>query len=100
MLDVGAAGIEHGNFIRVGVKSSDFVARFGKAQAQRQADVAAADDSYLELGAFEELRLSFDGHGSSRTPGYLIFQRLSCVRMSVNRTRNLVAKTEDPVLKR
>ena len=68
VLDVRAAGIEHVDFVRVGVESGDFVAGFGKAQSQRQANVAAADDSYFELGAFEELGFSFDGHGSSRTP--------------------------------
>src|SRR5207302_10329049 len=68
VLDVRAAGIEHVDFVRVGVESGDFVAGFGKAQSQRQANVAAADDSYFALGAREELGFSFDGHGSSRTP--------------------------------
>src|SRR5205823_7478548 len=64
VLDVRPAGIEHGNLIRVGIETDDLVTRFGKAQGQRQADVAAADDPHLEVGAFEEFGFAVDGHRS------------------------------------
>ncbi len=47
VLDVGLAGIEHGHLGGIGVKSRDFVPRFGKAQRQRQAHIAAANDAYF-----------------------------------------------------
>src|SRR6266481_6371770 len=68
VLDVGFAGIEHGHFVRVGIKSRDFVPRFGKSQRQQQAYIAAADDGYLQLGAFEKFRFPVDRHESRSTP--------------------------------
>lgn len=68
VLDVRAAGVQHLNLDGISIKTGDLVARFGKAQSQRQADVAAANDSYSELGAFEKFRSTFDGHGLRITP--------------------------------
>ena len=45
VLDIGLARIEHGDFGRVGIKTGDFMAGFGKAQGQGQTHVTAADDS-------------------------------------------------------
>jgi len=71
VLDVGLAGIELGHFVGIGIKSRDFVARFGEAQRQGQADVAAANDSHFEVGAFEKLRFPVDWHEFRRTPVYV-----------------------------
>ena len=68
VLDVGLARVEHGHFFRVGVKSGDFVAGFGKAQPQGEADVSAANDGDFELRAFEKLGFSIDCHELRRAP--------------------------------
>ncbi len=70
VLDVGLAGVEHRDFLGIGVKSGDFVAGFGEAQTQGEADVSAANDGYFELGAFEKLGFSIDWHESRRAPRY------------------------------
>ena len=54
--------------MRIGVKSRDFVAGFGKPQRQRQTYVAASNNSYFQLSAFEELGLSVGRHVFGRTP--------------------------------
>ncbi len=71
VLDVGLTGIEHRHFVGIGIKSCDSVPRFGEAQRQGQADVAAANDSHFELGAFEKLGFPVDGHEFRRTPIYV-----------------------------
>jgi len=68
VLDVGLARVEHGHFLGIGVKSSDFVARFGEAQAQGEADVSASHDANFELGTFEKLGFSIDCHELRRAP--------------------------------
>jgi hypothetical protein len=45
MLDVRLAGIEHGNFAGVGVKTRDFVTGFREAQGEGKSYITAADDS-------------------------------------------------------
>ncbi len=62
VLDVGLAGVQHGHLFWIGVESGDFVARFGEAQAQREADVSAANDGDFELGAFEKFGFTIDCH--------------------------------------
>ena len=47
VLDVGFAGVEHGNFGGIGVKAGDFVAGFCEAQRQGQAHVTATDDRHF-----------------------------------------------------
>ena len=45
MLNVGLAGIQHGDFRGIGVKAGDLVARFGKTERQGQTYVTASDNS-------------------------------------------------------
>ncbi len=45
VFDVRFAGVEHGNFGGIGIKTGDFVAGFGKAKSQRKSDVTASDNS-------------------------------------------------------
>jgi len=59
----------------IGIESRDFVPRFGEAQRQGQADVAAANDSHSELAAFEKLGFPVDGHEFRRIPRYVGPQR-------------------------
>jgi hypothetical protein len=54
VLDVGLAGIEHRNFFGIGIESGDFVAGFGETEAERKADISAADDADFQLGTFEK----------------------------------------------
>lgn len=68
MLDVGLAGIEHGDFGGIGVKSRDFVARLGETQGQRQPYIAAADDGDLQLSTFEKLGFPVCGHELRGSP--------------------------------
>src|SRR5262249_27081831 len=68
VLDVRLSGVEGVDFLLIGVKAGDFVSGFGETQRQRQAHVAASDDSYFELGAFEKLWLSVGRHVFGRTP--------------------------------
>jgi hypothetical protein len=57
--------------VRIGIKSRDFVASLGEAKSQGQAYVAASDNAYLELRAFEKLGFPVDGHEFRRTPRLL-----------------------------
>ena len=63
VFDIGLSGIEHRHFVRINIKSRDLVPRFGEPQRQWQSDVPAANNSYLELGAFEKLGFPVDWHG-------------------------------------
>ncbi len=72
VLDVGLSGIEHRHFVRINIKPRDFVPRFGEAQCQGQADVAAANNSHFELGAFKEFGFPVDWHGFRRTPLFYV----------------------------
>ena len=83
MLDVRAAGIEHLDFARIGVKTSDLMTGFGKAQGQRQANVAAADDSDFQMSAFEEFGFPLNGHGFTHTPCKLTPSRAKSGRISI-----------------
>jgi len=45
MLNVGLAGIQHGDFRGIGVKAGDLVASFGKTERQGKSYVTASDNS-------------------------------------------------------
>jgi hypothetical protein len=70
MLDVRLSRIEHVHFIRVGVESRDFVARFRETQCQREANVSAANDGDFQLSAFEKFGFPVYGHELRRSPNY------------------------------
>jgi hypothetical protein len=72
VLDVRLSGKEHLHFFRVGIKPGDFVSRFGEAQRQGQAHIAASDDSYFELGALEKLRFSVRWHDVKLAPQFCL----------------------------
>ncbi len=77
VLDVGLAGVEHGNFFGIGVEPCDLVARFRKAQGQRQSHIAAANDADFKLGAFKKLGFPIDRHVFRRTPRSICSELLS-----------------------
>jgi hypothetical protein len=70
MLDVRLPGIEHVHFVRIGVESRDFVARFRETQGQRQSNVSAANDGDFQLSAFEEFGFPVYGHELRRSPNH------------------------------
>ena len=80
VLDVGLAGIEHGHFFGIGVKTRNFVAGFGEAQGQRQSHISAANDAYFELGAFEKFGFPVDGHEFVIAPRSIVNFSLTAMR--------------------
>ncbi len=71
VLDVGLACVEHRNFFGIRIESGDFVAGFGKTEAEGKSDIAAADDADAKLGTFEEFGFTLDCHLSlRRAPRY------------------------------
>ncbi len=83
VLDVGLARIEHRNFFGIGIESSDFVAGFGKAEAEGKADISAANDADFKLGAFEEFGFTVDCHLSLRRAPRIFW---GCCRPKAGRT--------------
>jgi hypothetical protein len=68
VLDVRFSGIQHRDFLGIGVEAGDLVSSFRETQRQRQTYVTATDDAYLELSTLKKLWLSIDGHEKKRTP--------------------------------
>ena len=62
VLDVGLAGVELVDLEVVEVEAGDELAFVRKAQAEREADVAAADDADFQAFSREKFGLSFHTH--------------------------------------
>jgi hypothetical protein len=67
MLNVGLAGVELGDLFLVGVEAGDALADVGEAQGQREAHVAAPDDSDFKIFPREKFRLAIRTHSQVLT---------------------------------
>src|SRR6202007_1102791 len=68
VVDIGFPGIQHLDFLGIGVKTGYFVPGFRESERQGKPDVTASDDCDPELCTFEEFRPSVRWHVKEIAP--------------------------------